>query len=806
MSQRNTLFQNTDITVDQIMQRVHDQLTSKGFNLTESNIAQAVIEIFGSTSELNNYYIERAHEENFFETAKHYSSILSGSKQLGYVVQRPVPSKGRLYLKIKHKLSDIIDRSNFVDKAIYLTKFSSMTLDGNNMVLPETFEYTFTADDYDDGIDSDRDVYIISKDTTNGRYRTIYEKYAPRDDAGVIINSTSPLRIWKEGETYTDIRENEYLIFIDDQHTVYQGTIKERTFPNETNEQIGLKFQRYYINDATFSNFYGNDNDDKFHFTKIHIDEASAGNFTKTEATEYAVNRRTFFDIDYSNDEFDPDTSANVCVVETALDGGVIIKFGDALYAALGADSGEDIYIQYLSTTGNAGNIVGSANKKISTGDRIYINNLSTYKSYVEIFSDSNFTGGADIESADSIKNNAALSYSSLDRLVNRDDYKAYLRSLTSPIDIRYAKAWGEADEITDIRYKKKSIIEMFNVIMFTCIGSIYDVSDDSKNYSIKYDLSDVVLDSLDDIIIDDDNLRLEAQLQRLFTNTLTPLLQSYNSLSDIGISGTLASYFNNSDPSDKIVNVIDKLSKRASFSFRHVYASPLVKKIGMNGVVVVDDLYDIDQIKKEINNAIYKHLDKKVNFTTSIYKSKIVEIIEQFDGVRYTNFDFDYIGDSALVLSGDSFGKYYDAFTSAFCGAMSGISASKCRAYNAPAIDAYMDIVNKADPASASYDADAVYTTASTDRDFFEIVLPTILNDPAIYEYLLDGKEEIPEYHLINIYYMYMDYSANKFSENFLDEHGNISQANINGSGNYSIGNILPWILSNLEFKYSKS
>ena len=71
--------------------------------------------------------------------------------------------------------------------------------------------------------------------------------------------------------------------------------------------------------------------------------------------------------------------------------------------------------------------------------------------------------GGADLEAVESIKLNAPSIYYSLDRCVTPGDYTAYLRTMTSPIIIRNAIAWGEQDEGGNI----EPIQKLFNIYKF---------------------------------------------------------------------------------------------------------------------------------------------------------------------------------------------------------------------------------------------------------------------------------------------------------------------------------------------------
>jgi hypothetical protein len=215
----------------------------------------------------------------------------------------------------------------------------------------------------------------------------------------------------------------------------------------------------------------------------------------------YTIDRRSLLTQDLVNFyDFNSDisTSQKICLIRTSTDKGVEIKFGDGKYVAKGlsgaASTSNNIFVQYLSTLGAAVNKVGVIGQSIDISDAVYNYNIT-----VEYELISNITGGSDLESIDSIKNNAPGIFYSLDRLVTSNDYITYLKSLTSPINIQNAIAWGEQEELDNLRIYTdntdiSAIKKLFNCVLFSCIGSMYTINEGQS--TVKTDMTDVLLDS----------------------------------------------------------------------------------------------------------------------------------------------------------------------------------------------------------------------------------------------------------------------------------------------------------------------
>ena len=295
--------------------------------------------------------------------------------------------------------------------------FKPFTFNSNKFLLSRSYKYIFTTEDLTNFQDSTYTKTIqYSLLNTTG----LYNLY--KDEDIVNLSDTTPIEL-------------------------FQGDVKYKDILSDTNDQINKKFQVYKIDDATFSNWYGSE-DKEVPLTRVCVSNDSANPFQNntTVTNEYEIDRRSLLKQGESLTSFG--NADDICLIRTSKDDKVELVFGDGNYASIGAQTGakSNIFIQYLSTKGAITNQVGVSGQKIICSESILFDNESgkDISTNVTFKLSSNIIGGADIEDVDSIKLLAPKIYSSLDRCVTKDDYEAYLKTLTSPINVKNARAWGE--------------------------------------------------------------------------------------------------------------------------------------------------------------------------------------------------------------------------------------------------------------------------------------------------------------------------------------------------------------------------
>lgn len=889
----NNFLKYSALTYDEILTQIQNKLNadSRFENFRESAISQTLVEVFAAVADLCNYYVERRAEECYFDTAKLKSSVILLARSLGYDVVRPIPASGKIKIRLSGNFKTDGGNPIFsVNEKLQIPYQSVFTYEGQKYVLKKTFTMQITQ-----------------------------------------TMLTDMIRL---GSSY----ESDYItvdLFGDDINIV-QGEIKEKVIHGENNQLIGSKFQLYEINDTEFSNIYGSDDYDT-PVTKVWV-----GN-TKSSSTQFDIDRRSLINWE-SLESLQEGQTRDVCVIRTSKNEGIELIFGDSRYATMGADYNvgatttfDNVYIQYLATKGSAGNKSGLSNKKINYSGKVYTSQKGIdITNKVNFYFNGNMTGGANLESIDDIRINAPNIYYTLDRLVTSRDYVTYLKSLTSPINIKNAIAWGEQEEIE--KREVDAISKMFNIVLFSCVGSLYQTDSSPYNVKTKDDgLNTAVLDyDFDENSISKRNYfnvyskqESISQLKEYETSanhwemlgngssTETTQVYYYNTFEDsmtlnykytsinsdnaptlsadasisVDISdfdGTVytsdvsamnilatritsglvakndlrgdhisnANYGNpsfgnvacqydsdnsrfkivhNADdecyiyylsgtasdalgltdqPPDRvfstttglldydIVSVIDKLDTRSQVTIRNIYISPIIQNFDLNGTVYVNNLYDLQDTRVDVEDAIYNWLDVNADFNEEIFLSNIVEVIEQFPNVRYANVNllpetlnggpFYVSGSNAVINTYDTSATIYDEINTAL-----------------------ISYLGEADDTDVSGSSDRLITYCGTtlqsysyswnvdinERTFFDTFVKTVFDSLKTVSYSFvysqDFNKVMSDIHkdLLPI-----------IRYNMLDTQGNIHKEYSGTSwlkGGYSLGNEVVKINCDLTFQY---
>lgn len=433
-------FKYTNITVDKILSEIRDKLNDddRFTNFRESAIAQMLLEIFAGSTDITNYYLQRRAEECFLDTAQLKSSVISKSRELGYDISRKIPAKAKIKLVIEGNIAEKIGSYSpgLKIQIPYYTKFSA---DSNDFVLNNTLTVKISEE--------------------------LFNKMSNDED---------------------DFSEEFITDSFGNSIDITQGEIKEKIISGKTNTQVNAPFQMYKIEDEDFSNLYG-DNDYFFNkVTKVYVGDI------KNKETEYTIDRKSL--INWEAMTGASQEQQKLCFIRTAIDETVELMFGDGKDISKGPTSTEDnIYIQYLSTNGAEANKVGVINNDVDISGNVFTNTGIDVSEFVSFKLNSNILGGGDFETIESIKNNAPKIFYSLDRLVSKQDFLSYLKSLTAPINVKNAIAWGEQEEAE--RFGQFSMKKMFNVVLFCIIGSLYKKENDLWNPIMDEDFSEIFLD-----------------------------------------------------------------------------------------------------------------------------------------------------------------------------------------------------------------------------------------------------------------------------------------------------------------------
>jgi hypothetical protein len=501
----NTGLSYTDLTYDDIMTKVNEKFNSdpKFKNFQESDVGKMMIEMFAGMTDILNYNIERTAQESYFSTLTRYRSAVKHANDMSYDIQRATPAKASIKIRIdgtsaligNRDISNNSDESFFKSRLFKLPKNTTLAYEGSKFILTDELVYEFSLKEL--------------RDLSAGN--------------SIIIETTG---IGMQEKTISILQAESKMIEL-------KGTDFKDNF-DSTGE--GNIFQRYVINDVEFSNFYG-EHDPYNSSTVVAIGEtyesAIAKNthtihrqslITGKEIESRSLAKAKYYKNDYksrtiqeSNELYYEDNISNTIFnknvwIKTSAEvndaKGIELKFGDGVTLSKGlSNTKESLYVVYLATTGSKGNKYGVI------GEQIQITKIPTapWTQYLKVtpILTSNVLGGSDIESLESIKNRAPGMFQTFNRLVTKKDYVSFLRTLTSPIDVKNAIAWGEQDELvsagflngideSEIEYR--SISKLFNVVLYTVIGSLYEEQDGV--YRPKTNMYNAMLDSYSSNVI----------------------------------------------------------------------------------------------------------------------------------------------------------------------------------------------------------------------------------------------------------------------------------------------------------------
>ena len=457
--QSRNFLDYTGLTYEDLIVKINQKIAADASldSFRESAVAQTMIEIFAGVVDLCNHYIERRAEECYFDTARLKSSVILLSRQLAYDVQRSVPAEARLKVILKGNLG--VGGANVTagDK-IQIPQYIQFTGEGKPFILKTMFEYTITSEDIAAGSELNKEITINELTESNS----------------------------------------------EDKIVVVQGEIKSAKISGASNNQVGQIFQTFRINDKEFSNIYGTRDFADGNITRVGIGVTQQEAFSNDN--EFTVDRRSLLKVEsLETFNFQNPTPQKICLIRTSTDEGVDVKFGDGNYAAKGLiNSSQNLFIQYLATKGSQANKTGVIDNKVQISKAVKTVANIDVSNYVEFKFASNIVGGSDLESIESIKSNAPAIFYSLDRLVTKCDYENFLKTLTSPLVIRNAIAWGEQEEIylqniTSVdEASSLAIKKLFNVVLFCCLGSLYNTDTNVTEFSPIENVNEVTLDAED--------------------------------------------------------------------------------------------------------------------------------------------------------------------------------------------------------------------------------------------------------------------------------------------------------------------
>ena len=602
-NQKNQL-RYTGLTYDSIKRQFEAVIQSdpRFENFTQSSLYKLISDLFIGATDITNYYIERQAEESYLDTAQHLSSVILNASQIGYVVRRPLGAKSSLAITVKGPIPTALPGSNLA-----ISKFTSFNYNGNPYIL--TFAYTHKL--------------------------TNEEAYSLKQPTGSITFNAAEVDNAAGGTDTVNIE-------------ILQGEVKELQILPGT--QVGKKFQKYNIDDPSFSNYYGEEDlgggklDSELNLTRVFINDEATPN---ENGTEYHINRRSLtaeqYTVDTINAIVEDDSgeltveSVKTCLLKTNKDTTIDLLFGDGKATAIGANPGQIIKVQYFSVQGDSVNATGLVGKPLEldgniTLDNININTNSEFKFYA------NLLGGANIEDKESIRVNAPAIFQSLDRLVTKSDYKSFTKSIVTPLPVQYSVVWGETEEAK--RKGVRAVYALFNSIMISAMGAMYKYENGNwlhKDILFNTSAYNGSGKSTQEQKSDYDTTFIEG-FDDMNSNTNLMNQAYFNLYIKTGIVDYMNYIYNDDNAPTNVKTFLNQIYKRSQVTVKNIYLPPIVQGFELQGDVIIKPFSDILQTQTDIQNTLYKQLNTVLQFETPVYVSQITDLINSFDDVKYSN------------------------------------------------------------------------------------------------------------------------------------------------------------------------
>ena len=617
-------------------------------DLGDSAYGKMMIELFAGFGDLTANWVESAFENSWIETAFAKPPMYAGARSLGYSVRRPMPAKCSIGIRV----AEIREHATL---KVFIPKGTVFTMTGTTLTALSDMEFSY---DYDTDI----------------------------NQTGV-MELTSGLNVLAEGQMRaTTLLSN------------------------------GRQNQVFYINDPSFSDYFG-DNDPNFAddgnmahrpacFTTVTSDATLVDNVDPDIVIDdklyWRISRRGLEDPSlestagatgsYSQEQGNYTNNYTV-LVSTANNGMVELRFGDGLKSAIPFG---DIEVRYFSTHGESGNMLNVFGTALSTtGGGITLTTADGLETEVKL-SDLNIClttdirGGLNMESIDSIKNNASAVYSSLDRLVTGDAYKIFLRRYS---DVKYATAYGE--DVLNTKLLNGGInVKYMNQVRFSALKDLYRAKDgkyypttedeylldgykvNGLMYNWLYDfqepnasttvanaadVAERVLESLDATIgsvldnisatagvnpLDDEQTKAVKQaVSSVIAGKVATALVGNGGVTDTSVFSAFLTPLDFVVEGSELHSIMLALNRRGMLTVGdgfHNYVYPSVHNMNIKMDVVLFKGNNFTDIRDRIKNVVYKYLKDNTDFGTPVYRSKISSLVHTMKEVAGVDVTFE--------------------------------------------------------------------------------------------------------------------------------------------------------------------
>lgn len=376
-----------------------------------SEFGNVFVDLWAYMGDILHFYVDRAASETFLETATQRESVMAIANLLDYVPASPRAARGSVVMQLS-----MFPESSV--KSINISSAAISTVDGVSQVTFTTAtDHNLTAGQLVTISGTTPSSFSISNVVISGigsttTFRVLVSSYASAP------SGTATGGVLNYNLAYTVPQYTTFTGYDSDNNT-YNFYLNANSSPMTTlsTQVTGTLVQGTIVSNESVGTSTGASNQ-SFGLLKKNVDIDSIT--VQVQEGPISGGAPTWITYQYVTNISSANYLEKVFTARVRSDGYTQIIFGNGFNGFI-PTTNASIIASYRTTDGSLGNLPANSIRFIN----------GTPSSYVNIVSSSNTSGGADIESIASIKNNVARLYRTQDRAVSLQDYKDLCLQLT---------------------------------------------------------------------------------------------------------------------------------------------------------------------------------------------------------------------------------------------------------------------------------------------------------------------------------------------------------------------------------------
>lgn len=629
----------TKITVEELLQKFRERLNNKQQfkQIQDSAIYEKFIEMLGDCCNVSNFYAQRVAEEAWINTAKTESNVIKHCQNYGYQPRRPIPAQAELIIRLKGPLPDELNQAGI--EIFFSQAQTSLSYNDFNFMLDSSYSYVFSQEDIDYGHDPDWHKDLIAAVPHN------QSVFMPLQGVNFVNTSNSvPIKC-------------------------FQGELKTYEIQGiNVLQKIGKPNQTYNIDDKSFCDWYGIRDPFAYNGDRNFVQKNSWCKVGIGESIEDAFSSEKLFDVETQSirlnkkyrliEEKDSDDLYNdiyelvtynktldtnykenklksilnkqlkICLITSNCDESVKLTFGSSHNVVNGLmKPSENLYVQYISTTGKAANQIGITGSVVKNNNSIYASangNVINLTNNVEFILNSDIFGGDNFESMASMKVNGPGYFTRRNKLIMVDDFKNYLGNLTSPMYVNTAYVAGQ-QELEQAHITNTDLPLLQNYIVYSLLGKLY--MQNEGNYEPRNVLTGNDTQNDPFTLYGNNYLSHIADYAKLLVSPISYAQYQYSTT--FGESWV------------KYAQIIRENCKdNLPMNTLLLSIPPFIHYFDLVGNVKVKPSTNLEEYTTRLKNKVYKYLDELSYSTNKIYKSDLIKIYMDDPDTEFADLD----------------------------------------------------------------------------------------------------------------------------------------------------------------------